>query len=67
MSNSCFVIGVIYGLIGYILVMYFIKIFLKVKKIKGIVIRMGVLWYCKMFCLNEFVDVKKVKKSKWKE
>jgi hypothetical protein len=32
----------------------------KAKKIKGIAMRMGASWHCKMSCLNEFVGVKKV-------
>jgi hypothetical protein len=46
---------------------YLAKILPRAKKIKGIFMRMGASWHCKMSCLSEFVGNKKVKKSKQKE
>ncbi len=36
------------------------KILPKAKNIKGIAMRMGASWHCKMSCSNEYVGAKKV-------
>ncbi len=56
-----------YRLIGHTLAKYPAKILPKANTIKGIAMRMGASWHCKMSCLNEFVGVKKVLKNKQKE